>query len=659
MVGVCLLILTAYAADLPVREVVLYKHGVGYFERSGQLRPGEAARLEFKASEMNDVLKSLTIEEKSGAKVNGIRYDSSDSLDRKLQEFPFRLADSKPLAALLDQLKGSRLEIKLAGPQTVVGTILGARSTPASDKQPERQEVSLMLDSGAVRTFDLYAVGDISFPDAELQSQLKAYLADLANARSREKRSVYIDSTGGAARDLIASYVVPTPVWKSSYRLIFAEKAEPTLEGWAIVDNVTGEDWTNVRLALVSGRPVSFISNLYEPKYVQRPTVNLAEDRAQAPVVYGGAVGMDLDRKAPPPAPAAAAPRAMMSRLGVSNKAESFQRAEIASSIAATAQGAELGELFEYRFAAPVTVHKDESAMLPFLQQKISARKLLIYSDPSSQNPLNAAELTNNTGKTLDGGPITVFDAGAYGGEALVETVKTGDKRLISYAVDLGTRVTTLLDMEKEVIREFHLNRGVLTARTAFQETKTYTVRNVDAKPKTLVIEHPIRPQYKLLNGKPSETTATAYRFEVKLPPEQTTKFPVTEERVADTTYAVSSLTPDVLTSYIQNKALSDTGRKQLEQIARQKRQIADADAALNQTTADTNELTQDQQRIRQNIDSLNRVSGQQEQVQNYARQLATQETRLAQLRDQAGQLRKKKAALESELNNMLESLSF
>jgi hypothetical protein len=657
MVGVCLMVLTACAADLPVREVVLYKHGVGYFERSGQLRPGEPVRLEFKASEMNDVLKSLTIEEKSGAKVTGIRYDSSDSLDRKLAEFPFRIGDGKPLAVLLDQLKGSRLEIKL-GPETVGGTILGARSIPASDKQPERQEVSLMLTSGAVRTFDLSAAADISFPDAEIQSQLKAYLADLANARSREKRSVYIDSTSDKARDLIASYVVPTPVWKSSYRLIFAEKAEPTLEGWAIVDNTTGEDWTNVRLALVSGRPVSFISNLYEPKYVQRPTAELAEDRAKAPVVYGGAVDAELERKAPPP-PAAAAPRAMAS--GRLERFASLQKpAEVvASSIAATAQGAELGELFEYRFDAPVTVHKDESAMLPFLQQKISARKLLIYSDLSSQNPLNAAELTNNTGKTLDGGPITVFDAGAYGGEALVETVKAGDKRLISYAVDLGTRVTTLLDMEKEIIREFHLNRGVLTTRTAFQETKTYTIRNVDAKPKTLVIEHPIRPQYKLLNGKPWETTATAYRFEVKLAPEQTTKLPVSEERVTDTTYAISSLTPDVLMSYIQNKALSDAGRKQLEQIVHQKGQIADTDGAINRTTSDINELTQDQQRIRQNIDSLNRVSGQQEQVQNYARQLATQETRLAQLRDQAGQLRKQKAALESELNNVLESLSF
>jgi hypothetical protein len=147
--------------------------------------------------------------------------------------------------------------------------------------------------------------------------------------------------------------------------------------------------------------------------------------------------------------------------------------------------------------------------MLPFLQQKIAARKLLVYADHSSQHPTNAAELTNGTGKTLDGGPITVFDSGAYGGEALVETLKTGDKRLISYAVDLGTRITTQFDSRGDLVREIHFRRGILTARTAAVETRTYTIRNVDQKAKTLIIEHPVRPGYQLLERKPTETTAS------------------------------------------------------------------------------------------------------------------------------------------------------
>ena len=319
----------------------------------------------------------------------------------------------------------------------------------------------------------------------------------------------------------------------------------------------------------------------------------------------------------------------------------------------------DLGDLFEYRFASPVTVKKDESAMFPFLQQQIGARKLLIYSESYGEHPMNAAELTNSTGKTLDGGPITVFDAASYAGEALVNTLKAGDKRLISYAVDLGTRVTTRFDSSREMVREIHVNRGMLTTRAAIDETKTYTIRNVDQKPKTLIIEQAQRPDYKLLAQKPSETTANAYRFEVKLSADTTEKFPVAEERVYDTTTAVSSLTPDVLLAYVQNKALSDAGRRQLQQIASAKRQIADSDNQIRQLDSNANTIVSDQNRVRENIESLNRVSGQQDQVQKYARQLASQESELAGVRDQLSDLKKQKAAEESKLNMLIEALDF
>jgi hypothetical protein len=330
-----------------------------------------------------------------------------------------------------------------------------------------------------------------------------------------------------------------------------------------------------------------------------------------------------------------------------------------ASSFAVNVAAGDLGELFEYRFATPVTVKKDESAMFPFLQQQIGARRLLIYSENYGEHPMNAAELTNSTGKTLDGGPITVFDAASYAGEALVSTLKAGDKRLISYAVDLGTRVTTQFDSSREMVREIHVNRGMLTTRSAVDETKTYTIRNVDQKPKTLIIEQAQRPGYKLLGQKPTETTTTANRFEVKLGADATEKFPVAEERVYDTTTAVSSLTPDVLLAYVQNKALPDAGRRQLQQIASAKRQIADLGNQISQVDANVTTIVNDQNRVRQNIQSLNQVSGQQDQVQKYARQLATQESDLARLRDQLGDLKKQKTTQETSLNTLIEALDF
>ncbi|HPQ16377.1 MAG TPA: hypothetical protein PLP04_14185, partial [Bryobacteraceae bacterium] len=457
------------------------------------------------------------------------------------------------------------------------------------------------------------------------------------------------------ARRVSVAYVIPVPVWKSSYRLVFPESGEPMLEGWAIVDNTTGEDWTKVRLSLVSGRPVSFISRLYEPRYVQRQEAELPEDQAAAPKVHEGAIALRADAAAPPSPPRKAVPGAPVASLFAAQP-EAAPR-PVTSSIEG-AQAREVGELFEYSFPTPVTVRKDESAMVPFLQQKLSARKLLIYSG-DGVNPRNAAEITNSTGKTLDGGPITVYDGNAYAGEALMETLKSGDKRLISYAVDLGTRITTLPDSGSQRVREVHLRRGVLTTRWAARETTTYTIRNVDQKAKTLVIEHPMRPQYNLVNMQPAETTASAWRFEVKLAPGATEKFPVTEERVYETSMGIAGATPDVLVTYVENTALSEAARKALARIADQKRAIAANDAEIARTEQQFNEVVKDQERLRQNIASLNRVSGQQDLVQKYARQLEAQETQLAALRDRLSELRKKKAALEEELKAQIEKLEF
>jgi hypothetical protein len=664
----------ALPAELPVRQVVLYKHGVGFFERSGRLGPGESARLDFNASEMNDVLKSLTIEERGGGKISGLRYDSMDPLSHKLAEFPFQIGEDPSLSGIMTQLKGARLELKF-GNETVTGVIVSGRLIAGNDKQPEREQLTLLLDSGEMRTIDLSAATGIRFTDAQLQQQFKDYLAALAASRSKDKRSVYIDSTDAKEREVVASYMIPSPVWKSSYRLIFGEGGKPTLEGWAIVDNTTGEDWTKVQLSLVSGRPISFVSQLYAPKYVNRPSAELADDNAARPVVheggFAGAAGMAM--AAPPPP---AAPRAMARSGKVADMNGVLEQSTMGSliggsidgplnnrvapsSIVASASAGELGELFEYRIGQPVTIRKNESAMLPFLQQPLDGRKLLIYSDHSSQHPTNAAELSNSTGKTLDGGPITVYDGGAYAGEALMETLKTGDKRLISYAVDLGTRITEAFGSKQAVVRELHANRGILTSKLAAEETRTYTVRNVDQKAKTLILEHPLRPGYTLLSQKPSEKTATNYRFEIPLAAGGTQEFPVSEERVYDQSYSVSSMTPDVLLGYVSNRALSDSGRRQLQQIAAKKQQIAENDAALQDAARQVQSLTSDEERIRNNIQSLNNVSGQQQQVQNYARQLDTHEQQLAGLRDKQAELQKKKTALQGEADKLIEGLAF
>src|SRR5580693_4235955 len=217
------LVSVAMAADIPIREVILYKSGVGYFERGGRLGPGEFARLDFKASDMNDVLKSLTVSGQNGAKVTGLRYDSSEPLSQKLADFPFKIDGQASLAVFLDQMKGAKIEMKY-GAETVAGTIVSGRVVRGDDKQAEREQAVMLLDSGDLRTFDLAAASSIRFVDTKLQVQLKDYLTVVNQSRSTDKRSVYIDSADSKERQIAATYMLPTPVWKSSYRLIFNDK---------------------------------------------------------------------------------------------------------------------------------------------------------------------------------------------------------------------------------------------------------------------------------------------------------------------------------------------------------------------------------------------------------------------------------------------------
>lgn len=643
------------AGELPVRTVVLYKHGVGYFERSGPLGPGESAELQFRAGDMNDVLKSLTVTD-PGGKITGLRYDSSVPLEQKLQEFPFRIDSGQPLTAVIDQLKGARLEMEF-GPQKVAGEIVSARLIAGDKDKAEREQLTLLMDSGELRNVDLSAASSIRFTDLRLQTQFRDYLAALTGARSKDKRSLFIDSTDAKARNIRAEYILPMPAWKSSYRLLL-DDSNTTLEGWAIVDNTTGEDWTNVKMALVSGKPISFISQLYEPKFITRLSASLAEDQAVAPKVFGGALEA---RSANAPA-AQRAPGRTMGQLNQTlnvDEASSPGTAQL-SSIAPTGAAQDVADLFEYSIANPVTVKKNESVMLPFLQQKIAARKLDIYSDQSRPNPFSAAELTNNTGKTLDGGPITVYDANTYAGEALVETFKNADKRFISYGVDLGTRIATTLNSRTDNTRELHAHNGIIVTKSAVVQTKTYTIDNVDARAKTLLIEHPVRAGYNLINTpKPAETARDVYRFEVKLPASGKAEFVVTEENVYDRSTQVSSLNSGALLVYVRNKILSDAGRRQLQQLADLKAKIEGVDADRKSVADQIAGLTRDEDRNRQNIASLTQVVGQQPTVQDYARKLNDQETQIAALRDRDAALDKQRAGLQDQVNDLMSKLDF
>jgi len=728
------------AAELAVTKVALYKHGVGFYERAGEIAAGEAARLEFKASEMDDVLKSLTLVQEGGDGVTAVRYDSADPLSKRLEAFSFRVGEKASLADVLDQFKGAHLSLRTQD-ESLQGAIVSARAYSGPDGA-EQQELLLATDSGELRVLDPRLAKSLRFVDKALQGSFRDYLSVVAASRNSERRSLILESTGGASR-VQASYLAPAAVWKSSYRLILREQGKPLLEGWAIVDNTSSDDWEGVELSLVSGLPVSFVNELYAPRYVTRDRVELKRDNAWKPTIHGAAVevlpktasrsnvsfaggsgsiqGTVLDQSG------AVIPMAMitvdgpgglqysatsagdggfrMTGLAAGNYRIRVQSAglrafetqtrvgdgpsmlsavlevgSVTETVAVSIQtedssmrgvvgstvkdelfeGKNMGDLFAYSIRKPVTVPAGQSAMLPFFSGEVEARRLLIYNENAgSQHPLNAVELRNESDGALDGGAMTVYDGGGYAGEAMMDTLKAADKRLVSYAVDLGVRITSTFGTESKRLRELHARDGLLLTRTLYRNRKTFLIRNLDATSKTLWIEHRSEDGFEPVNVEPTERTADALRFEVPLEPGSTREFVLVEENVETSSVNLTFLGHDELRFYAENKDFDETGRAKLAELARRLRQVEELETQEASLGFEMRSLNEDQERLRGHIATLNTVAGQQQRVQEMAENLAQNETKIKALRDQVRDLQSQTEALEDAIESDLERLAF
>ena len=669
----CLLVAPLWAAQLwatettlPVRRVVLYKHGVAYFEREGKLDGRGDVLLHFKASQMSDVLKSLTVLGTDGA-VRGVSYEASDPVSKQLEQFAFRVPKQASIGQLLDQFKGARLHVRLAAGGDLRGSILGARATRL--KQGDTEMIALLLDSGELRNVLLSEAAGLRLEDPPLQRELETYLQLIRSSQRRDTRQVRIHP--GRAKKLALGYVVEAPVWKTSYRLILdpQKPGEALLQGWAIVDNTTSEDWKGVSLALVSGLPISFTQNLYQAHYVRRPHVPLSVETAAGPVRHEGALMADAaqlpaarGRKSAALEPQRRAmTRAEKAQAGIVGSIISGNRevADFVRSISVAAAGRELGELFEYRMKDPVDIPRNQSAMIPFLQATVEVERVLLHTPGGSgEHPYDAVLLRNTTGKTLDGGAISVIEGGQYAGEALIQTLKTGDSRPVSFAVDLGTRISTVFDSRQNQVFSVKVRRGTVFTRAKNVAVKTYTVRNTGQQPKTLVVEHPVRKQWKLAAGiKPAKTTARHYRFRLELPAGETAKLKVEEEHEISSSIALTNLTPELLATYVTNKALSPEAQRQLKQLFALKEEVVVTKREAAEQKEEIDELFRDQNRLRQNIYNLRNVPGQQQQVQGYAAKMARQEKQLEAMHEALRAARTRLKQLQAQLDRLMNTM--
>ena len=279
---------------LPIRKIVLYKHGVGYFERRGVVEGDAALDLHFRASEMNDVLKSLTTLDMTSGHIASISYESTTPLERQLEDIAIRLPGDNAISGLLKEIKGAQVAVDLAGDR-VEGIVAGIETTEkhVDGAAVHQQHLALLVDGVALRAFRLEDIARLEFLDEDLRQDLRHLLQVLIAAKRKDLKRLTVFAQGEGQREILASYIVETPVWKTSYRVILGDE-KPLIQGWALVDNPQDEDWVDVQLSLVAGLPISFVHDLYSPRYKRRPVVEVDEEEAYAPPILEDAVG-DVD----------------------------------------------------------------------------------------------------------------------------------------------------------------------------------------------------------------------------------------------------------------------------------------------------------------------------------------------------------------------------
>ncbi len=668
MLAACLACLCrpASGAELPTKRVMLFSSGVGYFERSGAVSGADSVELRFRTEQINDILKSLLLEDLGGGKVGVVTYPAQEPLDRTLKSFAVDVTAAKTLGDLLRQLRGTEVEVLAAG-ESFAGPIVSVESQKRHSGESggmtvEIDVLTVLTDKG-LRSAPLPEVRSLRVLDERIDGELRKALAALAGSRDTRTRTVVLNFAGEGERQVRAGYVIETPVWKTSYRLAMGDEGKALLQGWAIVENMTEEDWNGVELSLVSGRPISFVQDLYQPLYAPRPEVKPELYAGLRPQEYGEAVERLEARTRLSMAPAPAADASLAFRKGIRGRMAADAVGEVSLGVAREAYAGvgveqvatarETGELFAYDVSVPVSIERHRSAMLPIVSQQVEVEKLSIYN-PSVhvKHPLNGLMLTNNTGLNLMQGPVTVLDGGAYAGDARLGDVSPGQKRLISYALDLDCLAEMQRpDRPEEVVR-VRIAKGTLIVRRKYVDERVYQIKNSDTKPRVVVIEQPFHSDWKLVAPEePFERTPEQYRFRLAVKADSTAKLPVRLERYGQERIVLADVALDRIELYIRSKEASQQLKEALQTVVNMRQQITQTQHQVADLERQLAQLDKDQDRLRQNlraVPSNSELSGRYYQKMNEQEdQIEKFQKDLAAAREQ---LRKQEAGLAAYL---------
>jgi len=651
-------------SDLPLKHVVLFTSGVGYFEHAATLNGPADFTLRFRGPQINDLLKSLILMGGKG-ETPTVTYGSQEPLEHALASFGINIADNPPLPQLLNRLRGAKVTVR--APEQVTGTILNVegRTTQLPDNGGTTTQyfLALMTEAG-LRSMSLDSVQSVQLADPKLQDELARALALVAESRDADTKPVNIHFpgvAGGGQRDVRVGYLLESPMWKSSYRLDLTGK-EPFLQAWAIVENTSNSDWNDVRLSLVAGRPISFVQDLYTPLFVPRPVVippsyaQLRPQRYEEGVQLDGIGSGEAMVSGRLRAMKGQADRAPMPAMAMAEAAAAPPAVELRGGALAMASGGAMGELFQFTVEQPVSIPRRQSAMLPIVSQTVQAERVSVYNqNVLAKHPLNGARLTNSTKLSLLAGPVTVLDGGAYAGDAQIDDLPAGDSRLLTYAVDLEVTVDPSQKSESRLV-DARIVRGVLELKRSVEQQQTYAIKNDAEDTKRLIVEQPYSPPWELVEpAKYLEKTPQVYRFDVQVKGKKTQKFEVRQQQLLTQAVGLLDANPDAFLVYVREGKISPAVREALEKAAQMKRKLASLREQLGQEESELAQIQQGQERLRQNLSSVGAGS---QLGQRYLQKLAQEEDQIEKLQGQVAELRGQAKAQSDELADYLANLN-
>ncbi len=689
---------TASRQVLPLKKVILYSNGVAYFERRGKVSGRAEIALDFKQSQVDDVLKSMVVLDLGKGRIETVSYNTSLPTAARLSEVPFSVEASQGggMLGILRQLQGARVSIS-TGQRSAVGAVLNVEErvvTAEKDKTPVSiRTVVISGDNGELSTFDLADVTSLKLLDGDTQKDIRTFADAKSAERRKESKTIVVKTDGAGERELVVSYTLAAPIWKTTYRVVLDKSGRPFFQGWAIVDNVSEEDWKDVSLSFVSGNPSSFIQPLQQPLFKYREVKGLPSDSSTVPQgvnipeatgmasspgrVVGGAVTPNI-----PVNGRNYSNLALLSNGATANMSQNyspsppaFRREETAgdtniseairtgdTGVTTAAKGGEVGDLFEYRVAQPVTVERNQSALIPILQEQMDGERVSLFNAKmDGVRPMFGIRMLNTSTLTLENGPLTVLDGDAYVGESVLYRFKPQDRRFITFGLDLSTQVKVKSKDSMEPVFFVKCANGALYAQYSVAQKTTYTVTNQSDKTRTIYIEHPVRDNWKFSEDteKPASEADGLVRFRRDLKPNETVEIPVTERQIVTDTFQLARLTREDLEIFINKKYIDEASRPIFERILDLNARIQKIEEDKENGEKEIETIEEDQKRLRENINSLGGKPEAKTLILRYVTKVDAQETRIEQLRKSITDGAAEQEKLRKELNDALKALAF